>query len=64
MAISPVGPFKIESESEADAYWKDLLSHPEYRSLSEVHSRAQALIDDHNLREYFIEKANGVLNQL
>ena len=62
MAIGPVGPFKIESESEADEYLKDLLSHPEYRSMSEVCSRARALIKDQQLRDYFVSAAKPFWN--
>jgi hypothetical protein len=36
MAVGPVESFKIESESEADEYLKDLLAEPKYRSISEV----------------------------
>jgi hypothetical protein len=61
MAIGPVGPFRIEIESDADEYLKDLLSHPEYRSMSEVRSRAQALIEHQELRDYFVSAAKAIL---
>ena len=50
MAIGPVEPFKIENESEADTYLKDLLARPEYRSMTEVQSRAQKDIPDPSLK--------------
>jgi hypothetical protein len=61
MVIGPVGPFRIESESEADEYLRDLLSHPEYRSMSEVCNRARALIKDQQLRDYFVSVAKAIL---
>ena len=61
MAIGPVEPFKIENESEADTYLKDLLARPEYRSMTEVQSRAQKDIPDPQLKKYFIDKAKEIL---
>ena len=38
--------FKIEHESEADEYLKDLLANPQYRSMNEVQLRAEKYIED------------------
>ena len=62
--ISPITTYKIESESEADDYLKDLLSKKEYKSIDEVELRAKKLIDDDNLRNYFINKAKVLLKDL
>jgi hypothetical protein len=56
-----VKTFKIENESEADSYLRDLLAKPEYRSMNEVYVRAQKLIPDARLRNYFINKAKASL---
>lgn len=56
--------FKIESESEADAFLKALLAKPEYRSMSEVENRAKELVINEQLRKYFILKAQELLNAL
>jgi hypothetical protein len=61
VAIGPVEEFRIESEAEADAYLKDLLAKPEYRSLAEVRSRAAALVRDKRLQDYFVERAKEIL---
>ncbi|WP_445367849.1 hypothetical protein ACH5Y9_23980 [Methylomonas sp. BW4-1] len=53
--------FKIESESEADAFLRDLLSNQEYRSMNEVEYRAQELIINEPLRKYFMHKAQELL---
>lgn len=53
--------FKIENESEADSYLKDLLAKPKYRSMNEVCVRAQKLIPDRRLRDYFINQAKAIL---
>ena len=53
--------FKIEDESEADAYLRDLLAKPEYRSMDEVYVRAQKLIPDARLRNYLINRAKVIL---
>lgn len=57
-----IEPFKIESESEADAYLRDLLAKNEYRSISEVESRAIKFIEDKNLQKYFIRKGQAILD--
>ena len=59
--MSKIETFMIESESEADAYLKDLLTKSEYRSMDEVAIRAQKLIKDENLKNYFINKAKESL---
>jgi hypothetical protein len=46
MALEPIKEWKIDSEEEADAYLKDLLSHPGYSSMSVVNERAQAHVKD------------------
>lgn len=56
-----ITPFKIETESEADDYLKDLLSNEQYRSFDEVEIRAKQFIDNDNLRSYFIKKAKELL---
>jgi hypothetical protein len=60
VAIGPVEQFKIESETEADSYLKDLLAKPENRSLTEVRTHA-ALIRDKRLQDYFVERAKEIL---
>jgi hypothetical protein len=56
-----IEPFIIESESETDAYLRDLLEKPEYRSMNEVKIRAQKYIKDAHLTNYFVNKAKGML---
>jgi hypothetical protein len=56
-----VEPFKIENETEADEYLKDLLATPQYRSMNEVQIRAQNHITDAQLNKYFIDKAKDIL---
>jgi hypothetical protein len=58
-----VEPFMIENESEADSYVQALLAKPEYRSMDEVRVRAQKYIKDARLKEYFIDKARGILGR-
>ena len=55
--------YMIESENEADAYLKDLLDKKEYRSISEITRRAQDLIKDEALSNYFINKGKDMLNK-
>jgi hypothetical protein len=59
--LSAIETFKIENEDEADAYLRDLFAKPEYRSMNEVYVRAQKLITDKHLRDYFINKAKAIL---
>ena len=59
-----VEPFKIESISEADDYLQSLLSHPEYRTASEIEMRAAKYIEDAFLRTYFLNKAAELLNSV
>jgi hypothetical protein len=59
--MTGIEAFKIENESEADSYLKDLLAKPKYRSMNEVYVRAQKLIPDRRLRDYFINKARAIL---
>ena len=56
-----VESFRIESESEADDYLRDLLAKHEYRSMNEVNMRAQKYIKDKYLKNYFINKAREIL---
>lgn len=56
-----VAPFKIENESEADDYLKDLLGDQKFRSMNEVDMRAKKLIKDESLRNYFTNKAKEIL---
>lgn len=53
--------FRIDNKGEADAYLRDMLAKPEYRSMNEVEVRAQKLIPNPRLRAYFINKAKEVL---
>jgi len=54
--------FVLECESDIDDYLNDLLNKKEYRSESEVIRRAQNLINDENLRNYFISRGKEILN--
>ena len=56
-----IEPFRIENQSEADAFLRDLLAKPEYRFMAEVEHRARELILDGQLRKYFIDKAHEIL---
>jgi hypothetical protein len=56
--------FQIESESEADDYLKSLLERPEYRSMDEVRMRAQKYISNVRIKDYFINKAKGILDSM
>jgi hypothetical protein len=56
-----VTQFRIESESEADEYLRDLLSKPEYQSMNEVEIRKQRHITDPTLKIYFMDKAKEML---
>jgi hypothetical protein len=58
MAIGPSEQFKIEHESEADAYLDDLLAKPENRSLSEVRKHAAMLITDKRLQDISSRKVS------
>jgi hypothetical protein len=60
--LKVIEKFKIESESEADAFLKDLLTDQRFRSIGEVEHRAQQLIISEQLRTYFISKAQELLN--
>lgn len=60
---SRVEKFKIESESEADSYLKDLLSKDEYRTIHVVRERAVRHIPDEQLRAYFIIQGEKILAQ-
>jgi hypothetical protein len=60
MPIGPIGEFKIESESEADYYLRNLLAQHKYRSMDEVHSRARE-IKDPRIKLYFINKGKEML---
>jgi hypothetical protein len=54
--------YMIENEKEADAYLEELLDKKEYRSISEITCRAQDLIKDEALRNYFINKGKDMLD--
>ena len=60
MPIGPIGEFKIESESEADYYLRNLLAQHKYRSMDEVHSRARE-IKDPRIKLHFIDKGKEML---
>ncbi len=61
MIVGPIGPYVIESESEADDYLTALFEKPEYRSMDEVHMRASKYIKDERLKNYFINKAKALI---
>ena len=61
MTVGSVEPFAIENEGEADAYLRDLLKHPEFRSMDEVRIRADKYITDAHLKNYFINQATELL---
>ncbi len=61
MIVGPIGPYVIESESEADDYLTALFEKPEYRSLDEVETRAAKYIKDERLKNYFINKAKALI---
>lgn len=56
--------FKIENETEADFFLKDLLAKDEYRSVNEIIVRANKLIPDETLRMYFISNGKQMLEAL
>jgi hypothetical protein len=60
MPIGPIGEFKIESESEADYYLRNILAQHKYRSMNEVNSRARE-IKDPRIKEYFTNKGREML---
>ena len=51
----------LENESEAIAYLTDLLKQPKYQRMEEIISRAQDLIVDENLKNFFINNGNEML---
>lgn len=56
--------FKIENETDADFFLKDLLAKDENRSVIEIIVRANNLISDETLRMYFIGKGKQMLEAL
>lgn len=56
-----IEPFKIENQPEADAYLKDLLRRPEFRSTAELEARAAKLIGNEALKAYFLNKGKRML---
>ena len=60
MPVGPIGEFKIENESEADYYLRNLLAQHKYRSMDEVHSRARE-IKDPRIKVHFINKGKEML---
>ena len=54
-------PFRIDSESLADVYLKDLFKYPNNRSIEEVQFRAKMVIRDEHIKNYFLEKAEEML---
>jgi uncharacterized protein (DUF1810 family) len=61
LAMPNIESWKIESIDEADAYLKDLLAKPEYRSLDEIQIRANQYIEDPDVKKYFITKGREIL---
>ncbi len=61
MPVGPIEPFELDNEPDADAYLKDLLEKPEYRSVDEVRLRAQKYIKDERLKNRFINRASEAL---
>jgi hypothetical protein len=62
MTLGPVGPFVIDNEIDADEYLTALFEKPDYRSMDEVHMRAEKYIKNDHLKNYFINKAKELLN--
>lgn len=56
--------FKIENETDAYFFLKDLLAKDENRSVNEIIVRANNLIPDETLRMYFISKGKQMLDAL
>jgi hypothetical protein len=61
MPVGPIEPFVIENEHEADAYLRDLLANPDYRSMDEVRRREQNIIKTETLKTYFINRGQELL---
>jgi hypothetical protein len=56
-------PFTIEDDRQADAYLKDFLAKPENRSMEAVEQEARELIQNPDLRMYFIDVARDELER-
>ena len=63
MPVGPIEPFAIESELEADDYLRDLLANPDYRSMDEVRRRAEKLVKNEPLKNYFINRGQELLKR-
>jgi hypothetical protein len=61
MPVGPIEPFAIENEHEADAYLRDLLANPDYRSMDEVRRRAEKFIKNEPLKTYFVNRGQELL---
>jgi len=55
--MTPIEPFKIQSEPEVEAYLADLFKNNTAIALEEIKGRAQKLIDDERLRQHFVDRA-------
>ena len=60
-AAMEIQPFKIEDEHQVEAFLKDFLAKPENRSIEAVKQKARELIDDPDLRIYFVDVAKEEL---
>jgi hypothetical protein len=59
--ISEIQSFRIDTESDADEYLDELLRDSKYRSMDEIEGRAQTLIKDEKIRDYFVERGKEKL---
>lgn len=48
-----VGPYTIDSETEANAYLSDLLKHPENQSMDVVERHCALRVKDPAIKAYF-----------
>lgn len=64
MSVGPIQPFVIDDEHIADAYLRDLLEKPEYRSMDEVRMRADKYIPNTDLKDRFIAEGEKRLKVL
>lgn len=57
-----IEPYVISDKQEAEFYLKDLLKDPKNRHIDEVTLRANRLIKDREIRDYFISEAKKELD--
>lgn len=63
MPVSLAETFRIENQTEDDVYLESLLANEKYRSMDEVQRRAQGLIEDPRIKQYFLDKAAEMLRR-